>query len=245
MHTIGTHDWRVVPVPDTVDRQAPGLGSWLGVDRTRGQRMLRIYGRANSINVRKVLWLCDELGLPYEREDWGRGTQSTSDLRFTRLSNFGVVPVVDDDGFILRESNSIVRYLATKHARTDLYPVEPKARAIVEQWMDYASADLATGMRIVYQGKDLKLPPWADDKLVIWAIAEWNKQLQRIDKHLAETGPYVTGRPFTIGDIPLGLMVNRWTAIDFDKPKLPAVAAYYARLCDRPGFQAHGCNGMA
>ena len=82
--------------------------------------MLKIYGRANSLNVRKVLWMCDEIGVAFEREDWGRDYQPTSDPAFMNVSIFGVVPVVDDSGFILRESNTIVRYLATKHGRTDL-----------------------------------------------------------------------------------------------------------------------------
>ena len=84
--------------------------------------MLKIYGRANSINVRKVLWLVEEIGLEYDREDWGRGYRPTSDQEFKRINPFEVVPAIDDDGFTLRESNTIVRYLATKHARADLYP---------------------------------------------------------------------------------------------------------------------------
>ena len=83
--------------------------------------MLRIYGRANWSNVRKVLWTVDEIGIAYEREDWGRGYRSTDEAEFKRVSNFGVVPVIDDDGFNLRESNTIVRYLCSKHGRDDLY----------------------------------------------------------------------------------------------------------------------------
>ena len=81
--------------------------------------MLKIYGRANSINVRKVLWVCDEIGIPFEREDWGRGYRSTEEPAFLKLNPFAVVPVIDDDGFRLRESNTITRYLATKHGRDD------------------------------------------------------------------------------------------------------------------------------
>ena len=96
----------------------------------RNTAMFKVYGRANSINVRKVLWMLDEVGQPYSREDWGRGYRPTSEAEFKTVSNFGVVPVVSDDGFILRESQSIVRYLANKHARHDLYPADLKTRAL-------------------------------------------------------------------------------------------------------------------
>jgi glutathione S-transferase len=206
--------------------------------------LLKIYGRANSINVRKVLWMCEEIGLAYEREDWGRDHRPTSEPAFMKVSTFGVVPVVDDDGFILRESNTIVRYLATKHGRTDLYPVELRARAIVEQWMDYGSTDLYSGMRPVFQGKVVGVKPHSLPEVVAWGAADWNKQMARVDAHLGQAGPYLAGSAFTIGDIPAGLMVHRWMAIDFEKPNLPALETYYRRLGERPGFRAHGCNGM-
>lgn len=206
--------------------------------------MLKIYGRPNSLNVRKVLWLCDEIGQPYERTDWGRDHRPTTEPEFMKVSIFGVVPVVDDDGFILRESNTIVRYLCSKHGRSDLYPVEIKARAKVEQWMDYANTDLGTGMRPVFQGKVLGIKPHDIPDVIAWGAADWNKQMTRLDAHLNSGQPYLAGSEFTIADIPAGLMVHRWMAIDFDKPKLQALASYYARLSERPGFRKHGCNGM-
>lgn len=206
--------------------------------------MLEIYGRANSINVRKVLWMCGELGLAYERTDWGRGFRATSEPEFRSVSDFGVVPVIVDDGFVLRESNTIVRYLATKHGRDDLYPKGLRERATVEQWMDWASTDLYQGVRPVFLGLVVRMAPYKDQPEVIKAAGrEWNGQMERLDRHLAASGPYVTGARFTIADIPVGLTVNRWAAIDFEKPALPAVSAYYERLSERPAFRAHGRNG--
>lgn len=205
--------------------------------------MLRIYGRANSINVRKVLWMCDEVGETYEREDWGRGYKPTSDPAFQRVSPFGVVPVIDDNGFILRESNTIVRYLATKHGRADLYPTALQARAALEAWMDWAATDIYTFIRPVFLGKVVKQPAFSDPKVIEAGQTDWNRQMEILEAHLAATGPYITGAQFTIADIPVGLIVNRWKAIEFDKPNLKAVAAYYDRLADRPGYRAHGRNG--
>lgn len=206
--------------------------------------MLKIYGRPNSLNVRKVLWLCEEIGIPYERTDWGRDHRPTTEAEFMRVSIFGVVPVVDDDGFIIRESNTIVRYLCSKHGRADLYPTEIKARALVEQWMDYGNTDLGTGMRPVFQGKVLGIKPHSLPEVIAWGAADWNRQMGRLDTHLKAAGPYLAGASFTVADIPAGLMVHRWMAIDFEKPSLPALDAYYARLSERAGFAKHGRNGM-
>ena len=208
--------------------------------------MLKIYGRANSINVRKVLWICGEVGQRFEREDWGRGFKATSEPAFQKVSAFGVVPVVDDDGFVLRESNTIVRYLASKHARHDLYPTDIKARAVAEQWQDWAATDIYTAIRPVFLGLQVKMVPYRDDAAGIQAgIKDWGRQMGLLDAHLGNNGPYVCGDKFTVGDISVGLVVNRWFAIAFEKPALPAITAYYDRLNERPSYREYGRNGTA
>jgi glutathione S-transferase len=205
--------------------------------------MLKVYGRANSINVRKVLWICDEIGLPFEREDWGRGYRSTDDPAFLKLNPFAVVPVIDDDGLVLRESNTIIRYLATKHGRDDLYPRDTKARAAVEAWMDWAATDLALAIRPVFLGLQVKMAAYSDPKIIEAGITEWIRQMRALDAHLSDGGPFVTGKAFTLGDIPVGLGVNRWFALPFDKPELKGVSTYYEALSDRPSYRKHGRNG--
>ncbi len=204
--------------------------------------MLKVYGRANSINVRKVLWMLDEIGLAFEREDWGRDYRPTDDPVFKAINPFGVVPVIDDGAFRLRESNTIVRYLADKQGRNDLYPKDLQARATVDSWMDWASTDFASGMRPVFHGIVVKNPAFAN--LVQDGAKEWSGQMRRFDTYLAAHGPYVTGNSFTIGDIPAGLVVNRWFTIPFDKPEFKHVSAYYDRLAERPPFRKHGRNGL-
>ncbi len=203
--------------------------------------MLKIYGRANSINVRRVLWVADEIGIKYEREDWGRGYRPTDDPEFRKINPVGVVPVIDDGDFRLRESNTIVRYLAEKHGRTDLYPKDLKTRATIESWMDWSSTDFANGMRPVFHALVVKNPAFANQ--VEAGAKEWAAQMRVLDQHLAANGPYVMGRSFTIADIPVGLVVNRWFAIPFAKPEFKAVAAYYDLLTERPAYRAHGRNG--
>jgi glutathione S-transferase len=205
--------------------------------------MIKVYGRANSINVRKVLWMCVEVGETFAREDWGRGFRPTSEPEFQKISAFGVVPVIDDAGFVLRESNTIVRYLATKHGRADLYPLDLRQRALVEMWMDWAATDVYTAVRPVFLGQVVKQPAFMDPKLIEAGRMEWNRQMQLLDSHLSGSGGFVAGKAFTVADIPVGLVVNRWYQIPFDKPVLAAVQLYYDRLSERPGYLAHGRNG--
>ena len=205
--------------------------------------MLKVYGRANSINVRKALWMLDEVGEPYVRQDWGRGYRPTTEPEFLAVSTFGVVPVIDDYGFVLRESHAIVRYLASKHHRADLYPSDLKSRALTEAWMDWGQTDLYAAARPVFHAMivnakdpDTAIAP-AD------GVATWAKQMQRLEATLQASGPYLMGPAFTIADIPTGLVVNRWFALRFDKPALPAVQAYYDRLAERSAYRTHGRNG--
>ena len=204
--------------------------------------MIKVYGRANSINVRRVLWMLEELGLKYEREDWGRGFKPTDSPEFRKINPIGVVPVIDDDGFRLRESNTIVRYLAEKHGRADLYPKDLKQRATVESWMDWSSTEFADGMRPIFHALVVKNPAYANQ--VEGAAKEWAGQMQVLEQHLAANGPFVMGKSFTIADIPVGMVVNRWFAIPFQKPQLSAVSAYYDKLSERPAYKAHGRNGL-
>jgi glutathione S-transferase len=206
--------------------------------------MLIIYGRANAISVRKVLWLADEITCPFERQDWGRGFRSTSDPEFMRLSTFGKVPVIDDSGLIVRESNTILRYLSTKMGRTDLYPHDLAGRTCVEAWMDWAITDLYNGARPVFLGLSMRSAGFQDPGVIETGISEWNRELRTLDRHLAMNGPYLCGEAFTIADIPVGMLVNRWFAIDFMKPHLPAVTAYFELLSQRSAFLKHGRNGL-
>lgn len=206
--------------------------------------VLKIYGRANSINVRKVLWACGEIGLDYERYDFGRGFTGTDTPEFQNVSLFGVVPVIDDAGFVLRESQAIVRYLATKHGRADLFPDEMRERFLVEAWMDWATTDVYQEVRPVFQGLVFKLPQFTDETVIANGITGWIRQMRVFDAHIGAEGPYVMGDAFTIGDIPIGLIVNRWFQTPFEKPELANVAAYYERLKTRPAYLEHGANGL-
>jgi glutathione S-transferase len=205
--------------------------------------MLKIYGYAQSINVRKVLWVCDELGLPFERVDWGGSFRSTSEPQFLALNPVGMVPVIDDDGTVVWESNVIVRYLAASRGRVDLLPSEPAARARVEQWMDWQASDFNNSWRVCFQALVRRNPAF-QDKAAIDASADlFNRMVGIIDEELARTGGYIAGETFTVADVVLGLSLHRWQSVPMPRPQYENVARYLARLLERPGFVRYGRDG--
>lgn len=208
--------------------------------------MLKIYGRANSINVRKVLWTVDEIGIPFEREDWGRGFRQLSEAEFLALNPFGLIPVIDDDGFILSESHAIIRYLAATHGRSDLLPADPKPRALVEKWMEWQGTEVSNAQRgaVMTYLFNITLP--GGQEVVDASLAEWPKRMAVIEAQLSKTGAYIAGPDFTLADVCIGLAVNRWFGTPTGaKPDFPATSAYYDLLATRPAYQRHGRNGLA
>ncbi len=206
--------------------------------------MLKILGKSTSINVRKVLWLCEELGLPFELEEWGSGHRSTSEPEFLALNPNALVPVIRDGGQVLWESNTICRYLAGREQRDDLLPRAPAERARVEQWMDWQATELNNAWRYAFMARVRQSPEHADPAQIEASVREWNRRMGILDAQLARTGAHVAGDAFTVADIVVGLSVNRWKMTPMERPELPAVTTYLHRLEARPGFRRHGGNGI-
>ena len=208
--------------------------------------MLRIYGHPHSINVRKVLWLCAELELPYAREDWGGyGRFRPLDTpEFRALNPVGMIPVIDDGGVIVWESNVILRYLAAKTGRHDLLPADPAARAGIEQWMDWQASDFNNSWRACFMGL-VRGNPAFDAAAIATSLQQFNAAVGIVDAQLGRNGGHIAGGSFTLADIPIGLAVHRWYSVPMEdaRPDYRHVAAYYDRLNTRPGYRAHGRNG--
>ena len=205
--------------------------------------MLRILGKSSSINVRKVLWLCAELDLPYEHEEWGSGFRSTQVPEFLALNPNAMIPVICDGDFVLWESNTICRYLASKHKRPDLLPEEQQTRAIVEQWMDWQSTELNNAWRYAFMGLIRKNPEFSDIAAIRASADDWNRRMAILEMQLSKTGDFVAGSNFSLADIVIGLSVNRRFLTPIEHPVFPAVAEYFERLSERSGFRLHGRNG--
>ena len=206
--------------------------------------MLEVLGRPNSINVRKVLWLCEELGLPYRNEAWGFGELSLQSPEYQALNPNGLVPVLRDGGFVLWESNTICRYLTGREGRSDLLPTEAAARARVEQWMDWQAGELNNAWRYAFMGLVRKSPAHQDAAAIQTSLQQWQRHMQIAEDVLAQTGAYMAGATFTLADVVIGLAVQRWFMTPMDHPALPAVAAYRERLSARHAYLKHGRNGM-
>ena len=195
---------------------------------------LRIIGKASSINVRKVLWACDELCIAFERSDDGPER---------RYNPNGLVPVIVDGDFVLWESNTILRYLAGRHGEA-LLPREPRTRATIEKWMDWQATEFNSAWRYAFMALVRKDPVFDDVRQIEASKQEWARMVGILDEQLTATGAFVAGADFTLADIPIGLSVNRWLMTPIERPALPAVLAYYERLSTRPAFLKHGRNGI-
>lgn len=200
---------------------------------------MRILGKVSSINVRKVLWTCTELGLAFEREDWGSGFRSTQEPEFLALNPHAMVPVLVDGDAALWESNTICRYLANRYGDGRLLPGDALARAKVEQWMDWQATELNNAWRYAFMGLLRNSPGHQDPALIAASIAGWNRQMALLERHLATSGDYAAGGAFSLADIVLGLSAHRWRKTPMAaRPDFPAVAAWMARLEARPAAKA-------
>ena len=200
--------------------------------------MLKLWGRNNSVNVQKAIWCLEELKLPYERIDAGMQYGVVNEPQYRRMNPNGLVPVIEDGGTVLWESNAIVRYLSAKHGAGTLWPNDPRQRADSDRWMDWATSTVAPALTPVFWGL-IRTPPEKRNMATIEANAEKVAQaFQVLDQSLAGRD-YVCGKSFTMGDIPLGTFVYRWYALAVKRPTLSKVEAYYQRLQQRPAFKKH------
>ena len=205
--------------------------------------MLKILGRPNSINVRKVLWLCAEIGLPYQLDPWGAGYRATQCPEFTALNPNATVPVLVDGDLVLWESNAILRYLAAQHGRDDLLPRAARARAPVDQWLDWQACELGPASRYAFMALVRKSAQHSDAQQIQASIDEWNRRMAILEGQLSRTAAFVAGDAYTLADIVIGLSVHRWFKTPIERPIFPAVGEYFERLADRPGFFEYCRNG--
>lgn len=200
--------------------------------------MLKIWGRKNSSNVRKVLWCAQELGLDYQSIDAGGEFGVVDEPHYRALNPNGRVPMIEDGELVLWESNSIVRYLCGRYApNTDWYPVDPVARAGADKWMDWTTSSLATPFRPLFWGI-LRTPAEQQDWVQINAAHKQCAELLSIADQALATQPYLSGQAIGMGDIPLGCFVYAWFEMPIERPEMKHLRAWYERLQQRPAYQA-------
>ncbi len=200
--------------------------------------MLKIWGRANSINVQKVLWCCAEMDLPHERMDAGGQFGVNNTPEYLAMNPNGLVPTIDDGGFILWESHAILRYLARRHGLGTLWPKDDKAAAGADRWMEWYSTTLWNNLRPVFWNLVRVEPGKRDMKAVEEGRSKMADNLKMVENSLASQ-PFLAGNSLTVGDIPMGVAVHRWFNLPIERPDLPRLAAYYERLKQRPAYAQH------
>jgi glutathione S-transferase len=200
--------------------------------------LLKIYGTIVSSNVQKVLWCCAEIGVPFERLDIVETFGAQRAPGYLALNPNGLMPTIDDDGFILWESNAIVRYLCAKHSLGRLCPSSLAERADAERWMDWQQTSLAPQMgplfRALLRNPREELPA---DRLAV-AMQKAGDLWRMLDARLA-SHEYVCGASLTMADLALGNAVHRWYKFAIEHPDLPHLRAWYDRLCERPAYRTH------
>jgi len=199
--------------------------------------MLRILGRISSINVRKVLWAADELGIAYAREDWGLPLRDPKTAEFRGLNPNAQVPVIVDDGFVLWESNAILLYLARKHG--GLLPEGGQAEAIALQWLGWQATDLNSAYLYAFSALVRRAPGHDDPAQIARSADRWRHEMQILDDQLARTTAFVAGDKLTVADVAVGLCVHRWFGTPIDRPAHSHVSRYYEALKSRPAARAH------
>ncbi len=201
--------------------------------------MRKLWGRANSSNVMKVIWLLEELGLPYERIDVGGAFGGTQTPEYLAMNPNSLVPTLQEDDFVLWESNAILRYLCAASAPdSPMFPRDLHARASIDRWMDWQQTALNVPLGPVFWGLVRTPPAQRDMAAIERGLQATGEVLARLDAVLARV-PYVAGPVFTLADIPLGVHIHRWFFFPVEKPALPHVRAWYDRLLARPAYRAH------
>jgi len=198
--------------------------------------MLKLWGRANSNNVKKVLWMVEELDIPYQRIDAGGAYGIVNDPTFRDLNPNGLVPVLEDGEAVLWESNAIVRYLANCYGGADFELPDPVARAQAEKWMDWTTSSVAGSFRDLFWGL-VRTPEDQRDMAKIEAARQAVGKLLAMADAALVAKPYLSGENFGIGDIPLGCFAYAWFEMPIERPDLPHLEAWYGRLKGRPAYQ--------
>jgi len=197
--------------------------------------MLTIWGRVNSHNVKKVLWLAEEMALPYVRHDVGGKFGFTDE--YLAMNPNALIPTIEDEGFVLWESNAILRYLAARHTEVGFWPIDAAQRATADKWMDwqftYAEAQRHAFINLIRRA------PADRDMAKVERSAQESAKLMKILEQALTAQRWLSGDDFGLGDIPMGVYVHTWFTLDIQRPDLPHVANWYERLRSRPAYGRH------
>lgn len=194
--------------------------------------MLNIWGRMSSINVKKVVWTAQELGLDFQRTEAGGLFGLVKTPEYMALNPNSLVPVIEDDGFVLWESNVIVRYLCARYSPGDMYPTDLRERFDAERWMDWQQTTLNPASRPGFWQLVRTPPEQRDAALLDESNAAVEALMAMLDAHLAQRH-FMVGERFTVADIPVACEVHRWFGLPQPRQSRPHLERWYEQLCAR------------
>jgi glutathione S-transferase len=189
--------------------------------------MLKVWGRKTSANVQKVMWAVGELGLACERIDIGGPFGKNRDPAYLAKNPNGLVPTLEEDDFLLWESNAIVRYLAAKFGA-----------ALAGQWMDWQLTVAGPAIFPVFWGLVRTPVEQRDAKAIDAGTAKTIEAMSILNGQLMKTA-FVAGDSFSCGDIPIGIIVYRFVTLVPEHPPMTGIDRWYTDLCNRPAFREH------
>ena len=201
--------------------------------------MVKVLGRATSINVQKVMWAIGELGLAYERKDVGGpfGGLDTPEMALANPNR--LIPVIEDEGLVVWESNAIIRYLARKYGSGGLAPADEGAFALADQWMDWSITTIYTDViSTIFLGL-IRTPAAERKNAAIEVARERAGQKLAIVDGVLDSNRYLTGDQLTVADIAVGSLMYRYFNLDLLRPPLPNVERWYNDLTERPAYRQH------
>ena len=204
-----------------------------------------LWGRANSGNVMKLVWLLEELNIPYERREAGGNKGRLDTPEFTALNPNQLIPVLQEGDFILWESNAILRYLAvTQPGGEAFYPPDPRARADIDRWLDWQQTALAASFGRLFYMVARTPPDRQKPRLIERVAANAGRHWGMLENILTSAGG-ITGSTLSLADFAIGPQLHRWFTLPITRPALPKLQAWHERLLARPAYRAHATVGGA
>lgn len=204
-------------------------------------RPLTIWGRASSCNVQKILWTLEELALPYVRIEAGGDAGGLDSPDYRALNPHSRIPTLRDQSVVVWESDAIVRYLCAAYGAGTLWPQDPAARAEADQWMTWATTEATPDWLALFWRRVRTPPAQQDPKAIARHHRATCERFQRLDLRLADR-EFVAGAVLGMADLSAGAMMYRWFEMPIERPAMPHLEAWYARLCERPAYREAICR---
>ncbi len=196
-------------------------------------KALKIWGRISSLNVRKVVWTAQALSLPFERLDAGLRYGVVKTPEYLQKNPNALVPLLQDDNFILWESNVIVRYLCAKHSLGQLYPVDLQQRFDAERWMDWQQTTFNTAGGLAFMQWFRTPQEQRNLDVIAKSVAATEPLLAMLNSRLAHRA-FIMGDALTMADIPMASEIHRWWELPQPRPDYPHIERWYSRILAHP-----------